>query len=191
LYRIRFPQILQMLVPECQQRARHADHGGGSPYAASRPRGFPIDPRSMMAPSDPSGAPACTEGRNRRSKMGAQRLETVVDNKKHISYRACVGRLYNAGLNRATLSPESLRRVFAECRRRVGASGDGRAGIAAVGQALGKEIERCFQEIFDERSRRLVAASEARSLGFGKHNLYHDSKLRHWKCGCFLFPILS
>jgi hypothetical protein len=35
---------------------------------------------------------------------GAQRLETVVDDKNHISYRACLGRLYNAGLNRATLS---------------------------------------------------------------------------------------
>jgi hypothetical protein len=34
---------------------------------------------------------------------GAQRLETVVDDKNHISYRACVGRLYNAGLNRKTL----------------------------------------------------------------------------------------
>ncbi len=35
---------------------------------------------------------------------GAQRLETVVDDKNHISYRACVGRLYNAGLNRKTLA---------------------------------------------------------------------------------------
>ncbi len=35
---------------------------------------------------------------------GAQHLETVVDNKEHISYRAAVGRLYNAGLNRKALS---------------------------------------------------------------------------------------
>lgn len=35
---------------------------------------------------------------------GTQRLETVVDDKNHISYRACVGRLYNAGLNRKALS---------------------------------------------------------------------------------------
>ncbi len=35
---------------------------------------------------------------------GAQRLETVVDDKDHISYRACLGRLYNAGLKREALS---------------------------------------------------------------------------------------
>jgi hypothetical protein len=35
---------------------------------------------------------------------GAQHLETVVDNKDHISFRAAVGRLYNAGLNRRILS---------------------------------------------------------------------------------------
>jgi hypothetical protein len=35
---------------------------------------------------------------------GAQLLETVVGDKEHISFRAAVGRLYNAGLNRANLS---------------------------------------------------------------------------------------
>jgi transposase len=35
---------------------------------------------------------------------GVQRLETVVDDKNHISFRAAVGRLYNAGLSRAKLS---------------------------------------------------------------------------------------
>jgi hypothetical protein len=34
---------------------------------------------------------------------GAQLLETVVDDKEHIAFRAAVGRLYNAGLNRAQL----------------------------------------------------------------------------------------
>ena len=152
---------------------------------------------------------------------GAQRLETVVDDKNHISYRACVGRLYNAGLNRATLgsvfevdrktmqrwgkallmpdaeasvqalrsrheprkltpevrrfaevrfeaiypknrygynsrirreifetfavtlSSESLRPVFAECRRRVGASGDGRRDSGRGSSDAEKESERC------------------------------------------------
>jgi len=35
---------------------------------------------------------------------GAQLLETVVDDKEHIAFRAAVGRLYNAGLNRAQLA---------------------------------------------------------------------------------------
>ncbi len=35
---------------------------------------------------------------------GAQLLETVVDDKEHIAFRAAVGRLYNAGLNRAHLA---------------------------------------------------------------------------------------
>jgi transposase len=35
---------------------------------------------------------------------GAQLLETVVGDKEHISFRAAVGRLYNAGLNRENLS---------------------------------------------------------------------------------------
>jgi hypothetical protein len=35
---------------------------------------------------------------------GAQLLETVINNKDHISYRSTVGRLYNAGVNRAALS---------------------------------------------------------------------------------------
>lgn len=34
---------------------------------------------------------------------GAQLLETVVDDKEHIAFRSAVGRLYNAGLNRAQL----------------------------------------------------------------------------------------
>jgi len=35
---------------------------------------------------------------------GAQLLETVVGDKEHISFRAAVGRLYNAGVNRENLS---------------------------------------------------------------------------------------
>jgi transposase len=35
---------------------------------------------------------------------GAQLLETVVGDREHISFRAAVGRLYNAGLNRENLS---------------------------------------------------------------------------------------
>lgn len=35
---------------------------------------------------------------------GAQLLETVVDDREHIAFRASVGRLYNAGLNRAQLA---------------------------------------------------------------------------------------
>lgn len=35
---------------------------------------------------------------------GVQLLETVVNDKEHISFRAAVGRLYNAGLNRENLS---------------------------------------------------------------------------------------
>jgi hypothetical protein len=47
----------------------------------------------------------CRRGDNTHLEIyyGLQRLETVIDDKNHISYRAAVGRLYNAGLNRGAL----------------------------------------------------------------------------------------